>query len=71
MKDLPKKGELWREVDPRFQRTIEIKTDPVENRGEKRIGVVCRESGRETWPLLARFNGRRGGYARIEAEEKP
>ena len=52
-------GQRWEEVDPRFERVIEITM--ILHGGYVRLKTVG-SSGRETQANINRFNGKRGGY---------
>ncbi len=62
-----KAGQIWKEVDPRFDRKIVItlaKDQDVKVRGCDDQGNFKPRS-REAWANKDRFNGKRGGYAYI------
>ncbi len=55
-------GQHWKEVDPRFDRTVcvaEIDSDAQKIR-------ITSDYTRFGWAKLSRFNGKRGGYSPIE-----
>lgn len=60
------KGQRWKEVDPRFNRVVEI----VEcEQGRSQVVVRRVESDgtlnkRRNYASVSRFNGKRGGYER-------
>lgn len=60
-----KVGQIWREVDPRFNRHVEVLEI---HDGEIKSVLICavdpitRERARRTWASKGRFNGKRGGY---------
>lgn len=62
-------GQIWREVDPRLYRHVEV---IKVHDGEIKSVLICavnpvtRERGRKTWASKGRFNGKRGGYALIQ-----
>lgn len=67
-----REGQIWKEVDPRFERYVRIVT--VLPSGRRSIGIqTCAENGkggwapaprsRHSWCDRERFNGKRGGYA--------
>ena len=61
----PKVGQIWKEVDPRFTRYIEILY--VDEREQKATICLASRSGgnsgsRQTKAAFKRFNGKRGGY---------
>jgi len=72
----PAAGEIWREVDPRFERHVKVVR--VSGSRAALISVVPTEDGsgdgwrqspmarRMTWALLSRFDGKHGGYAFVE-----
>jgi hypothetical protein len=65
----PRKGQIWREVDPRQNRYVRVLG--VNGMGEVQVETVYNADGkwfrahgtRRGWAKLDRFNGRRGGYA--------
>lgn len=59
---LPPIGSKWRELDVRVKRTIQVvRYDPA----KRRVRIACLETDRLSWAKPERFNGKRGGYARI------
>ncbi|MCA8250518.1 hypothetical protein LGN12_25500 [Burkholderia multivorans] len=58
-------GQIWREVDPRFNRYVEVLE--IHN-GEIKSVLICNvdpmtnQRGRKTWASKGRFNGKRSGY---------
>ncbi|RQR16171.1 hypothetical protein DF026_09885 [Burkholderia stagnalis] len=60
-----KVGQIWREVDPRFNRHVEVMEI---HKGEIKSVLICNidpmtnQRGRKTWASKGRFNGKRGGY---------
>lgn len=71
-----RKGQIWKEVDPRFERRVII-TDVVEGRrGIQVQGVVPdfnygwkpAPRSRKAWCDRERFNGKRGGYELFEQD---
>ena len=59
---LPPIGSQWRELDVRVKRTIQVvRYDPA----KRRVRIACLETDRLSWAKPERFNGKRGGYARI------
>ena len=60
-----KVGQIWREVDPRFNRYVEVLEI---HKGEIKSILICNvdpmtnQRGRKTWASKGRFNGKRGGY---------
>jgi hypothetical protein len=70
----PRKGQIWREVDPRFVRYIKI-LSVTEGRRGVGIRTVDKDvegnwsfvsGSRSTYADHERFNGKRGGYELIE-----
>jgi hypothetical protein len=64
-------GKKWREVDPRFERIVEVVGLDGESFGGEG-GVMIRTLGSKrfgTWARLSRFNGRRGGYEPVKEEK--
>ncbi|MBI3375306.1 MAG: hypothetical protein HY017_26605 [Betaproteobacteria bacterium] len=58
----PPVGSRWREVDERVARTVQvIRYDLVKGR----VRINCIETQQLTWAKPERFNGKRGGYAKI------
>lgn len=60
-----KVGQIWYEVDSRFNRYVEVlEIHP----GEIKSILICNidpmtnQRGRKTWASKGRFNGKRGGY---------
>jgi hypothetical protein len=63
-------GQRWKEVDPRFERIVEVVGLDSES-FDRQGGVMIRTVGSRrigTWARLSRFNGKRGGYELVEAE---
>lgn len=56
-----KKGQVWREVDPRYERKIEV-VGFCEETGK----VIIQSGGRITKARRDRFNGKRGGYELLQ-----
>lgn len=61
-----KVGQVWKEVDPRFERYVEV--IGVDEQEQKATIMLAARSGdhagsRATKAGLKRFNGKRGGYA--------
>ncbi|WP_198391401.1 hypothetical protein [Burkholderia ubonensis] len=60
-----KVGQIWREVDARFNRHVEVLEI---HHGEIKSVLICnidpitKQRGRKTWASKQRFNGKRGGY---------
>lgn len=60
-----KVGQIWREVDPRLNRYVQVLVV-----GESAIKSICVATidistnalGRKNWASRERFNGKRGGY---------
>lgn len=63
-------GQKWKEVDPRFERIVEVVgLDSYSFKEEG--GVMIRTVGSErlgTWARLSRFSGKRGGYEPVREE---
>lgn len=60
-----KVGQIWREVDPRFNRYIQVleATDGVVRPIKiATIDLATNALGRKTYASRERFNGKRGGY---------
>jgi hypothetical protein len=59
-----KLGQIWREVDPRFVRFVEV--IGKDSQGFDCSGAVmirtCGSLRKGSWCRLSRFNGKRGGY---------
>jgi hypothetical protein len=64
----PAKGQIWKEVDPRFNRFVRV--ERVTLGGHVAIRTVIRDAGswisaprsRELLTKPERFNGKRGGF---------
>lgn len=64
MSDVPNSGDVWKEVDPRVERYVRIITvnaPAVTLRKCDASGHVL--ASRTTTANIARFSGKRGGYA--------
>jgi hypothetical protein len=57
-------GQRWKEVDPRTERVVEI-LELTDDGKRARIRTVG-SGGWGSWAKLARFNGKRGGYALVQ-----
>lgn len=60
-----KVGQIWREVDPRFNRyvqVIEVFDTAVKSIKIANIDLLTNALGRKNWASRERFNGKRGGY---------
>ena len=60
-----KVGQIWREVDPRFNRyvqVIEITNHSIRPIKIATIDLATNALGRKNWASRERFNGKRGGY---------
>ena len=60
-----KVGQIWREVDPRFNRYIqivEVSDAAVRPIKLATIDLATNALGRKNWASRERFNGKRGGY---------
>jgi DNA-binding IscR family transcriptional regulator len=60
-----KVGQIWREVDPRFNRyvqIVEIANSTVKSICVATIDIQTNALGRKNWASRERFNGKRGGY---------
>ena len=61
-----KVGQRWREVDPRFDRIVEVieiahtTIRPIHIRTVMKDRKAC--AGKSYWASSKRFNGKRGGY---------
>lgn len=55
-------GQIWREVDPRFDRRVKV-VGFCEESGKIKIEYA----GKVTKAKLERFNGKRGGYELVKA----
>lgn len=61
----PPIGSRWREVDRRFDRVIVVLRH---NERMDKVGIKTEgKSGFSGWAKRSRFNGKSGGYARIDA----
>ena len=60
---LPPVGSKWKEADQRVARTVQVVRYDIEN---GRIRINCLETQRLTWAKPERFNGKSGGYVKIE-----
>lgn len=66
----PEKGQIWREVDPRFNRFIMVLDVQPGRRGVLVQTYECTNLGqwvpaprsRKAWCDIERFNGKRNGY---------
>ena len=60
-----KVGQVWEEVDPRqiWQRKV-LGFGTLKNAGK--VQLVGTDSGRISYALLGRFNGKRGGYRLVK-----
>lgn len=73
----PRIGDIWRDVDPRFTRYVWVRSIGqvaaliVKVRQLKDGDWQIAPRSRETWAMLKRFNGKRGGYALHERAEGP
>lgn len=62
---LPPIGSVWQEVDPRFERKVEVVAhDRFSGVGIQTV-IGDNERGNLTWAQPERFNGKRNGYRRI------
>ncbi len=64
-------GQIWREVDPRFERLVEIvevTANAVRGIKIKTISVDGKPRKSSTWVSKGRFNGKRGGYELTQSE---
>jgi hypothetical protein len=59
----PPVGSKWKEADMRVARTVQVVRYDIEN---GRIRINCLETQRLTWAKPERFNGKSGGYVKIE-----
>lgn len=59
----PEVGSKWKELDARVKRTIKVIRHDV---AKRRVRIACIETDSLTWAKPERFNGKSGGYARID-----
>ena len=64
--DYPPIGSRWKDRDTRSNRTIEVIRHDVARR---RVRIHCIETQTLSWAKPERFNGKSGGYAKIQATE--
>jgi hypothetical protein len=57
-----KVGQIWREVDPRFNRYVQILSEGFPHVCVATIDLATNALGRKTSAACVRFNGKRGGY---------
>ena len=63
--ELPVIGSEWKDRDLRVKRTLRVvRYDPE----KRRVRIHCIETDILTWAKPERFNGKSGGYARVEAK---
>jgi hypothetical protein len=60
---LPPIGSTWLDRDPREKRTVQVIRYDAQKR---RVRIHCIETDVLSWAKPERFNGKSGGYARIE-----
>jgi hypothetical protein len=59
----PSIGSKWKDLDSRVKRTVEvIRYDPA----KPRIRIACVQTQRLSWAKPERFNGKSGGYAKVD-----
>ena len=58
----PPVGSKWKEVDTRVARTVQVIRYDL---ATGRVRINCIETQRLTWAKPERFNGKRGGYAKL------
>src|SRR5258706_4421905 len=59
----PSIGSKWKDLDSRVKRTVEvIRYDPA----KPRIRIACLQTQRLSWAQPERFNGKSGGYAKVD-----
>ena len=59
----PSIGSKWKDLDSRVKRTVEvIRYDPA----KPRIRIACLQTQRLSWAKPERFNGKSGGYAKLD-----
>lgn len=64
-------GQVWRENDPRLTRHVVTLIGPYCDKDDKeRMVVRCLETGRRSYPLASRFNGKRMGYVYVREATK-
>jgi hypothetical protein len=64
MTQLPPIGSQWRDRDVRKSRTLKV----IRYDSEKRkVRIHCIETDTLSWAKPERFNGKSGGYARIDS----
>jgi hypothetical protein len=56
----PPIGSLWKDLDSRVDRTVEVVRYDV---AKGLVRINCPETQRLSWAKLERFNGKSGGYA--------
>jgi hypothetical protein len=61
----PKKGDIWKENDNRFDRYVAII-----NVGEFGCNLYCGDTDRHSWSRIERFNGKSGGYSLFKRGNK-
>lgn len=70
---VPRVGDIWKEVDPRFNRHVLVIADHGGGDGKVQIQgcyrvpetIGWKAYGMRRWASVKRFNGRRGGYALV------
>lgn len=62
-------GQVWQEVDPRFERLVEVIHSGFTNNAAAGVYqiVQIRCHGRTTKAKLSRFTGKRGGYKLVNS----
>jgi hypothetical protein len=61
--EYPPVGSEWKDRDLRVQRTVRVVRYDVERR---RVRIHCIETDILSWAKPERFNGKSGGYSKIE-----
>jgi len=59
---LPIIGSKWKELDSRFNRTVEVIRYDL---AKRRVRIACLATERLSWAKPERFNGKSGGYAKL------
>lgn len=63
-----KKGQRWKEVDPRFSRVVEVlevREGDIKSVLIASVDPFTNTVGRKNWASKSRFNGKRGNYALV------
>lgn len=59
----PEIWSIWKEVDPRRDREVMVIAHDY-----RRRRVQIRGASRTLWACVSRFNGKRGGYAKVDRD---